>query len=104
MQFAAPHQALSNVGRLQRRAFGGRMRCKIAGSGYQDVPTLVCVAPYGELPNGRLQHLIGMKARVFAQNRTRERGDQCLRRMAKHLMACRKSGREIDLTLPVKRV
>jgi hypothetical protein len=42
------------------------------------VPALVAVAPCGELPDSRLQHLIGMEACIFAQQRTRERGDQCV--------------------------
>jgi hypothetical protein len=34
MQFTTSHQPPGDVGRLQHCAFGGRMRCKIAGSGY----------------------------------------------------------------------
>ena len=55
---------------------------KIAGDRNEDVPALVGVAPRGELPDSRLQHLIGMEACIFAQQRPRERGDiQCI---AKH--------------------
>jgi hypothetical protein len=32
MQLAAPHQAPGDVGRLQRRAFGRRMSCKVAAN------------------------------------------------------------------------
>src|SRR5215467_1499090 len=77
---------------------------KIAGDGYEDVPTLTGVAPYGELPDSRLQHLIGMEARVFAQHRTRERGDQRLRRIAKPEMPRHQPCREIDLPLAVEGV
>ena len=79
MQFAAPHQPPGDVGRLQRRAFGRRMRRQIAGSRNEDVAARVGIAPYGELPDSRLQHLIGVEACVFAQHRTCERGDQRLR-------------------------
>jgi hypothetical protein len=43
------------------------------------VPTAVGVAPRGELPDTRLQHLIGVEACIFAQHCTCERDDQCLR-------------------------
>src|SRR4029077_10743752 len=35
---------------------------EIAGNRNEDVPALVGVAPRGELPDSRLQHLIGMEA------------------------------------------
>ena len=82
MQLSAPHQAPGDVGRLQRRALGRRMGGEISGIRNEDVPALVGVAPDGELPDSRLQHLVGMKARVFPQHCMRERGDQRLRRMA----------------------
>jgi hypothetical protein len=47
------------------------------------VSAFLGIAPPGELPDSRLQHLIGMEARIFPQHRPRERGDQHLRRMAK---------------------
>jgi hypothetical protein len=62
------------------------------------------VVPLGELPNSRLHHLIGMKACIFAQNGTRERGDQLLRRLAELEMPCNELCREIDLSLPVEGV
>ena len=77
---------------------------EIAGNRNEDVPALVGVAPYGELPDSRLQHLIGMEACIFAQHRTRERGDQRLRRMAEREMPCHQPCREIDLSLPVEGV
>ena len=86
MQLAAPHQAPGDVGRLQRRAFGQRMDCKIAGNRNEDVPALSTVAPRGELTDSRLQHLIGMEPCIFAQQHTRESGDQLFRRMAEREM------------------
>ena len=62
------------------------MGCKIAGNRNEDVAAFVGVAPLSELPESRLQHLIGMEARIFAQQRIRERGDQRLRRMAEREM------------------
>jgi hypothetical protein len=58
------------------------MSGKIAGDRNEDVSASVSIAPGGELPNACLQHLIGMEARIFAQHRMAERGDQGLRRMA----------------------
>ena len=94
MQFAAPHQAPGDVGRLQRCAFGRRMGREIAGDRNEDVPALVGIAPYAELPDSRLQHLIGVEARIFAQHRARERGDQRLGRMAEREMPCHQPCRE----------
>jgi hypothetical protein len=55
LEIAAPHQALRNAGRLKRRSFGRRMSRKITGDRNQDMPGLVRVAPYGDLPDSRLQ-------------------------------------------------
>ena len=80
------------------------MGCKIAGDRNEDASAFGGVAPPGELPYARLQHLIGVEACVFAQHGVRERGDQRLRRMAEHEMARRQPRREIDLSLPIERV
>jgi len=104
MQLAASHQAAGNVGCLQLRALGRRMGGEIAGDRNKDVPALVGVAPDRELPDSRLQHLVGMKARVFPQHRMREGGDQRLRRMAKRQVPRREPRREINLPLTVERV
>jgi hypothetical protein len=61
---------------------------QIAGNRDEDVPALGRVAPGAELPNSRLQHLIGMETCILAQHRMRERGDQRLRRMAEREMPC----------------
>src|SRR5215475_14233703 len=77
---------------------------KISGNRNEDVPASVGVAPRCELANSRLQHLISMEARIFAQHRACERGDKRLRRMAEREMTSYQSCREIDLPLPVKGV
>ena len=82
MLLAAPHQAQGNIGRLQRRALGRRMRREIAGDRDEDAPAFIRVALEGELRDPRLQHLVGVEARIFPKHRARERGDQRLRRMA----------------------
>ena len=51
---------------------------KIAGDRNQDVPTRVVVAPCGELPDSRLQHLICKEARILTQQGMCERDDQRL--------------------------
>ena len=61
-------------------------------------------APDGELPDSRLQHLVGMKARIFPQHCMRKRGDQRLRRMAELEMPRHEPGRKIDLSLAVEGV
>src|SRR5215471_19540393 len=77
---------------------------EIAGNRNENMPALAGVAPRGGLPHSRLQHLIGMEACVFAQQRTRERGDQRLRRMAEREMPCHQPCRKIDLSLAVEGV
>ena len=77
---------------------------KIAGDADEDVPALIGVAPFGELPDSRLQHLIGVESCIFAQHRMCERGDQRLWRMAEREMPCHEPCREIDLSLPVEGV
>ena len=80
MQISAPHQAAGDVSRLQRRALGWRMGGEISGDRNEDVPAFISIAPDCELPDSRLQHLVGMEARVFPQHGARERGDAPLER------------------------
>jgi hypothetical protein len=80
------------------------MSRKIAGSRNEDVSAFVAVAPDGELPDCRLQHLIGVKARIFAKYRMRERGDQRPRRMAELEMSRNEPCGKIDLSLTVEGV
>jgi len=70
MEFAAPHQAPGDVGRLERCPFGWRVGCKIASDRNEDVAALVGVAPNSELPDSCIQHLISVEASIFAQHRT----------------------------------
>ena len=104
MKLAAAHQPPRDVGGLQRRALGRRMGGEIAGDGDQDVPALVGVAPLAELPHAGLQHLIGVEARVLAQQRARERGDERPRRVAEREMARDQTRRELDLPLAIEGV
>ena len=70
MKLPAAHQAPGNIGCLQSSTLGRRMGGKIAGDGDQDVSALAGVAPLPELARASLQHLIGVKARVLAQQRS----------------------------------
>src|SRR5262249_55247078 len=77
---------------------------KIAGDCDENVPALVGVAPDRELPDSRLQDLIGMEACVFAEQHMRERGDERLRRMAEVEMPRHQPCHNINLSLPVEGV
>src|SRR6476646_24195 len=77
---------------------------KIASNCNEDVSTRVGIAPCVELPDARLQYLIGMEASVFAHHRAHERREQPLRRVTENKMARHKPCRELDLMLPVERV
>ena len=48
---------------------------KVARHRDQDVPALIGVAPLSELPYARLQHLIGVKAGILAEQPLRESRD-----------------------------
>ena len=80
------------------------MRREIAGDRDQDAPAFIRVAPEGELPDPRLQHLAGAEPRVFPKHRERERGDQRLWRMAKRQVPRHQPCRETNLLLPVERI
>ena len=75
MELATAQQPLRNVGGLKRRPLGRRMGRKVARDRDQDVPALIGVAPLAELPYARLQHLIGVKARILAEQPLRESRD-----------------------------
>ena len=62
----------------------------------------VAVAPFAKLLHARLEHLVGVKARIFAQQCTRERRDQRLGRVAEREMAGDQAGGGIDLVLAVE--
>ena len=49
MQLAAPHQAVGDVGRLQRRALGRRMGGEIAGDRNENVPEMPRHEPCREI-------------------------------------------------------
>ena len=55
---------------------------QIAGDRNQDMPTLVGIAPNGELSDPRFQHLIGMEACVLAKHCQSKGGGQPFRRIA----------------------
>lgn len=75
---------------------------EITGDCNQNMTAFIGITPNAELPHSRLQHLVGMEAGVFTQQRVREYGDQRLWRMAEHEMARYEPGREVDLPLPIK--
>ena len=68
------------------------------------MPALVAVAPLVKLPHARLEHLVGVKARILAKERLRERRDQRLGRVTQGKMAGDKARRSIDLLLAVEGV
>src|ERR1700704_782916 len=77
---------------------------KIAGHHDQDVAALTGIAPPLELGHAGLQPLIGVKARVLAQQRLPQRGDKRARRVAEYEMARHQTRREVDLPLPIESV
>src|SRR5215470_6995879 len=77
---------------------------KIAGDRNEDVAALATFAPRSELADSRLQHLVGVEARIFPQYSMRERRNQGLRRVAEREVPCHQPCREIDLSLPLEGV
>ena len=72
MELAAPQQSLRDIGGLKHRAFRRRMGRKVTCHGDQDVAARIGVGPLAELSNARFQHLIGVKARILAEQRLRK--------------------------------
>jgi hypothetical protein len=56
------------------------MGCEITGNRNEDVPALVGVAPNGELPDSRLQHLLSIEALVSGAMQSKRACDQYRRR------------------------
>jgi hypothetical protein len=104
MELAAAQQPSRNVGRLKHCPLGWQVGRKVARDGDQDMTPLSGVAPFAELPHASLQHLVGVKARILAEQPLRERCDQRVRRMAKREMARDQAAGLIDLTLAIERV
>src|SRR6516164_7081260 len=77
---------------------------KIAGDRNEDVAALTTLAPRSELADSRLQHLVGVEARIFPQYSMRERRNQGLRRVAEREVPCHQPCREIDLVVAVEGV
>lgn len=66
MKLAAAQEPPRDVRRLQGGALGRRMGGEVAADRDQNAPALIGIAPLGELPNARLEHLIGVEARILA--------------------------------------
>ena len=76
MKLSAAHQPTGYISRLQQRALGRKVGCQVPRDGNEDVPALVAIAPLVKLPHARLEHLVGVKAGIFTEERVRERRDQ----------------------------
>jgi hypothetical protein len=71
MKLAAAHQPAGDVSRLQECALSRPMGSQVPCDRNQDMPALVAVAPLAKLPDTCLKRLVGMKARILAEERTR---------------------------------
>src|SRR5262249_2797346 len=69
----------------------------------QNVATLVAIPPFAELANAGLQHLVGVKSGVFAENSLRKGSDEPLGIMASKQITGDKPCRHVDLLLTVER-
>jgi hypothetical protein len=72
MKLSTVHQPLGDVSRLQQRALGRRVGSQMPCDGNEDMPALIAVAPFVKLPHPRLEHLVGMEARVLPEQRLRK--------------------------------
>ena len=78
VQPAAAHEAPGDVGGLEGTSLGRRMGGEVARDGDQDMAALVGCAPFLVLAHARLEHLEGVEARVLAQERVGEGGEEVL--------------------------
>ena len=62
----------------------------------------VAAAPFAKLPYARFEHLVGVKARVLAQQHMGERRDQRLRRVPEDEVAGDEARRGVDLLLAIE--
>jgi hypothetical protein len=69
-------QPQGDLCRLELRPLRGCMGCQVAGHRDEDVFAFRLPFPLLELPNARLDHLEGMKVRVFANRGTGEHVDE----------------------------
>jgi hypothetical protein len=51
------------------------MGSQIPCNGDKDMPALITAAPLVKLPHARLEHLVGMEARVLSEQRLRKGRD-----------------------------
>ena len=78
VQPAAAHEAPGDVGGLEGASLGRRVGGEVARDGDQDMAALVGCAPFLVLAHARLEHLEGVEARVLAQERVGEGGEEVL--------------------------
>src|SRR5271165_4757803 len=104
MKLSAAHQPLRDVGRLQQRALGRKVGRQISCDGDKDMPALVGVAPVVKLSYARLEHLVGMEARILPEQHLSKCRDQCLRRVAQRKVTGDKARCGTDLLLAVEGV
>jgi hypothetical protein len=102
MEFAAVHQTTGDVGGLQQCTLSREMGGQIPVNGDNDVSALVAVAPFAKLSHARLEHLIGVKTGIFAQQRLRQRRNQGVGRVTQQEMPCDQARRRSDLVLAVE--
>jgi hypothetical protein len=75
MKLTAAHQPTGYVGRLQQRALSRKVGSQIPCYGDEDMPALITGAPLMKLSHTRLEHLVGMEARVLPEQRLRKGRD-----------------------------
>jgi hypothetical protein len=78
--------------------------CRVAGYRNEDMPALVTVAPLAKLLHTGLEHLVGVKACVLAQQSTRQSRNQGIWRMTKDEVSGNEPRRGIDLVLAVESI
>ena len=102
MELAAAQQPLCDVGGLKRRPFGRRMGRKVARHRDQNVPARTGVAPFAELPHARLQHLVGVEARILTEQSVRECRYKPIGRVTEREMARDQTADQVDLPLAIE--
>ena len=104
MQPVAARQPVRDVGGLQQSALRRRVSREVARNRDENMPPRFRVAPFVKLTHPGLENLIGVKSRVFAQQRMRQRADDRIRRVAQCEVARDEAGRLVDPVLPIESV
>ena len=104
MQLVAARQPVRDVGGLPQSALRRRVSREVARNRDENMPPRFRVGPFVKLTHPGLENLIGVKSRIFTQQRMRQNADDQIRRVAQCEVASDEAGRLVDPVLSIESV